>query len=131
VTAADGSFDSGILEPGAVFTRTFDEIGSFDYSCVVHPSMTGTVTVVASGEDIPASRSGISAVDAGRDTTTAAAAAESGGLDPAVAGAPPGLGGVEWGAVPLLILGLGFGAALGILFGVGRSPARDAGAGST
>ena len=31
---ADGSFE-----------HTFDEVGSYDYSCSIHPSMTGRITV--------------------------------------------------------------------------------------
>jgi plastocyanin len=44
-TAGDGSFDSGVLSPGATFTRTFDEAGTFAYGCVIHPTMTGTIVV--------------------------------------------------------------------------------------
>jgi plastocyanin len=45
VTAADGSFDSGAIAPGATFSRTFDSSGSFEYACAIHPTMTGTVIV--------------------------------------------------------------------------------------
>ena len=31
--------------PGATFTQTFDQTGSFPYHCEPHPSMTGTVIV--------------------------------------------------------------------------------------
>ncbi len=47
VTSRDGSFDSGILEPGATFRRVFAKEGSFAYACAVHPNMTGTVLVGA------------------------------------------------------------------------------------
>jgi len=33
------------MSPGDVFERTFESSGSFDYFCMVHPYMTGTVTV--------------------------------------------------------------------------------------
>jgi plastocyanin len=46
VTADDASFDSGILQPGQTFTFTFDELGEFPYTCILHPMMMGTVTVV-------------------------------------------------------------------------------------
>jgi plastocyanin len=46
VTADDGAFDSGTMDAGQVFSLTFDEPGTFDYFCAVHPSMTGTVTVI-------------------------------------------------------------------------------------
>ncbi len=45
VTARDGAFDSGTLDGGGNFSRTFQEPGTFDYFCAIHPSMTGTVTV--------------------------------------------------------------------------------------
>lgn len=42
----DGKFDSGSVQPGAVFSFTFDETGSFPYYCIPHPGMTGTIVVV-------------------------------------------------------------------------------------
>lgn len=44
VTFEDGE-DSGNLESGATYSRTFDEAGEFPYVCAIHPSMEGTVTV--------------------------------------------------------------------------------------
>lgn len=44
-TSADGQFDSGSLAQGATFEHAFDEAGSYDYFCSVHPDMTGTITV--------------------------------------------------------------------------------------
>jgi len=44
-TAVDGLFDSGVLEEGATFQHTFATAGAFDYVCVIHPDMRGTVTV--------------------------------------------------------------------------------------
>jgi plastocyanin len=38
-------FDSGILSPGATFDFVFDEAGTYDYYCTLHPQMVGTVTV--------------------------------------------------------------------------------------
>ena len=40
-----GNFDSGDLAPGQTFSHTFDEAGTFDYHCTIHPSMTGKVIV--------------------------------------------------------------------------------------
>jgi plastocyanin len=40
------NFDSGLIRPGATFSRTFDTVGSFDYRCTVHPTMQGTINVV-------------------------------------------------------------------------------------
>lgn len=44
-THTDGAFDSGNLNPGDTFTFTFDEAGSFDYFCQIHPGMTGSITI--------------------------------------------------------------------------------------
>jgi nitrite reductase (NO-forming) len=41
----DGQFDSGFLNPGDTFTFTFEEPGEFDYYCIPHPWMRGTVIV--------------------------------------------------------------------------------------
>ena len=41
----DGKFDSSLLMGGATFEVTFDESGSYDYFCMVHPWMVGDVQV--------------------------------------------------------------------------------------
>ena len=46
VTADDGSFDSGTLDPRSAFSATFQEAGTFGYVCRIHPSMRGVVRVV-------------------------------------------------------------------------------------
>ncbi len=48
VTALDGLFDSGILDPGGTFSWTFTDPGSIDYHCQLHPTMQGTVVVAGS-----------------------------------------------------------------------------------
>jgi plastocyanin len=48
VTSDDTSalaFDSGAFGRDESFTRAFDEPGSFDYFCQIHPTMRGTITV--------------------------------------------------------------------------------------
>jgi len=40
-------FDSRLVAPGAMFSHTFAEAGTYDYFCMVHPWMTGTVMVSA------------------------------------------------------------------------------------
>jgi plastocyanin len=47
VTADDGSFDTGTLAKGTSGSHTFATAGTFAYHCTIHPTMTGTVTVVA------------------------------------------------------------------------------------
>jgi len=45
VTAIDGTFDSGLLQPGQMFVETFDSPGTYQYHCQIHPWMNGTVIV--------------------------------------------------------------------------------------
>ncbi len=45
VTADDGSFDSGQLQNGKSYSRTFDSAGTFTYHCSIHPFMKAQVTV--------------------------------------------------------------------------------------
>ncbi len=40
-----GVFDSSLIMAGSSFSHTFDAAGSFDYFCMVHPWMAGTVIV--------------------------------------------------------------------------------------
>ncbi len=42
---ADGKFDSSIFMSGATFSNTFDEVGEYEYFCMVHPWMSGIVQV--------------------------------------------------------------------------------------
>src|SRR5215212_5942076 len=48
VTADDGSFDSGRLDPGEQFSQTFDQPGTYTYHCGFHPEMQGTIVVADS-----------------------------------------------------------------------------------
>ena len=38
-------FDSGNLNPNQTFEHTFDKAGTYNYFCIIHPSMTGVVNV--------------------------------------------------------------------------------------
>jgi plastocyanin len=58
ITADDGSFDSGILQPGDEYSRTFDEVGEFGVHCVLHPGMIGTVKVVPADQFAAGANSG-------------------------------------------------------------------------
>ena len=49
VTADDGSFDSGMLNPGDSYTVAFDGQGTLTYHCAIHPEMRGSVTVGGGG----------------------------------------------------------------------------------
>lgn len=44
-TSPDGVWNSGTLQPGDTFSFAFEEAGTFDYACNIHPSMSGTITV--------------------------------------------------------------------------------------
>jgi plastocyanin len=44
-TATDGSFDTGNLATGTNVSLRFDTPGTFDYSCLYHPNMQGTLVV--------------------------------------------------------------------------------------
>jgi len=63
-----GVFDSSLIMAGSSFSHTFDAAGTFDYFCMVHPWMAGTVIV----EDPAAAEA---AADAAADAAAAAMAA--------------------------------------------------------
>lgn len=50
VTASDGAFDSGQVQAGGSFELTFDAPGEYAYACLIHPSMTGTISVGPVGD---------------------------------------------------------------------------------
>jgi len=39
------TFNSGVLNKGQSYSFTFSDTGTFTYTCAIHPSMSGTVTV--------------------------------------------------------------------------------------
>ena len=45
VTAIDRSWDSGVIRPGETWERTFTTPGTYDFFCIPHPFMKGTVVV--------------------------------------------------------------------------------------
>lgn len=45
VTAENGLFDSGVLDPGESYTVDFDGQGNVAYYCTLHPEMTGSLAV--------------------------------------------------------------------------------------
>lgn len=66
VTAADGSFDSGQLQPGDSFSQAFPQPGTYRYYCQFHGTAGGqgmAGTVVVRGEAPPGDEAG--APDAG------------------------------------------------------------------
>jgi plastocyanin len=88
VTADDGQFDSGVLDPGDIFVVTVEGSGKLTYHCSLHPEMKGSVTVGEGGE-------------AGEVTTEEAATDEKNlALDPPTGEAPPAEGASTEGASP-------------------------------
>jgi plastocyanin len=75
VTSTDvTTFDSGILATNNTFSFTFTQAGDFAYECEIHPSMHGTVHVVAAA--------------AASDPTSVTPIDASGAIDAAAAEAP-------------------------------------------
>jgi predicted secreted protein with PEFG-CTERM motif len=75
-SAADGPsgvFDSSLIMAGSSFSHTFDSVGTYDYFCMVHPWMSGTVIV----EDAAAAEAAAEAAAAESLAALEAAAAES------------------------------------------------------
>jgi plastocyanin len=48
-TANDSTFDSGVLSSDQTYSYQFNNTGTYNYTCTIHPRMRGTVTVVQSG----------------------------------------------------------------------------------
>ncbi|MGI9565409.1 MAG: PEFG-CTERM sorting domain-containing protein [Nitrosopumilus sp.] len=69
----DGLFDSGLFNAGTTFSHTFEEEGTFDYFCMVHPWMVGAVTV---GTDTGAG-GGVTVDGGNTDDTTATSGSDS------------------------------------------------------
>jgi plastocyanin len=47
-TVIGATFQSSLLDTGQSFKQTFNEVGTFEYHCSVHPSMVGKVIVTSS-----------------------------------------------------------------------------------
>ena len=77
VTADDGTFDSGALQPGSTFSVTFDTPGTFAYHCEIHPNMMATIIVTegAAATPVGAISTGAAAMTPTVEATTAAPAA--------------------------------------------------------
>ena len=70
VTADNGSFNSGEMNPGATVTGTFNTPGTFTYHCSIHPDMTGTL-VVTDAESAPSTSAAAPATDTEEPTAGA------------------------------------------------------------
>ena len=80
-----GVFDSSLIMAGASFSYTFDTAGSFDYFCMVHPWMEGTVIVEATGaaDAAAAEAAAAAAAAAAADAAAAEAAMAAPAIDAA------------------------------------------------
>ncbi len=67
VTSTEGLFDSGRLGSGESFTYTFEEPGTYDYYCTIHPTMLGTI-IVTEAEQPPAEQVTAEQVTVGQPT---------------------------------------------------------------
>jgi plastocyanin len=103
VTANDGAFDSGTLQPGKSYSFKFDKAGTYAYHCNIHPDMTATVTVSGAS----ASASGSASASASASPSASASASPSATTSPGAplpgSGGPPSLGLVA--ALALVALG--------------------------
>ena len=104
-TAKDSSFDSGTLESGATFEQTFTDPGRYDYLCQIHPDMTGTIEVTATGpapaavvdpsaSTAPTATAAPPTATAGAPTTASAASPTAAKVEAAPAADTASLGGI-------------------------------------
>jgi plastocyanin len=49
-TAENGSFDSGLIQPGGRYSQRFDQVGETPYRCTPHPFMRGAIVVAGGGQ---------------------------------------------------------------------------------
>ena len=85
-TPADGPsgvFDSSLIMAGGSFSHTFDTAGTYDYFCMVHPWMQGTVIVEAAGAAEAAAAEAAAAEAAAAAAEAAAATMSTPSIDPA------------------------------------------------
>jgi plastocyanin len=77
VTADDGTFDSGNLDPSEGFSWYFDQDGTWQYTCSLHPWMVGTIVVGSGGPQVTPQVT--PSPSPSSDDADAAASADSGG----------------------------------------------------
>jgi uncharacterized membrane protein len=52
VTADDGSFDSGLIQPGSSWKMTIQKTGTIAYHCTPHPNMKATLVTSSDGTQV-------------------------------------------------------------------------------
>ena len=90
-TATDRSFDTRLLQRGETGSATFDKAGTYPYICTPHPTMKGTVKVVAKGSSSDAGGGDDDAVGGG----SSGAEGSSGANAASGSGAESGSGGAN------------------------------------
>lgn len=128
-TANDGSFNTGILRPGASASHTFARAGTFTYFCSVHPFMHGTIVVVGSSASAPSTPAAPSA-PASSGTSGTGSTPSAGTTSTATGTAPGASGSSTRPTLPLTGSDAGgvlaAGLALLCLGGLGRRALRRA-----
>ena len=116
-TAANGSFNTGILKKGQSASHTFTQPGTFAYACQIHPFMHGTIIVLASttatssGSTTPTTAAPSAAAPTTTSAPTTTAAAQTG----------PALPNTGYNVLRGLLAGL---ALVGVGAGLRRTRAR-------
>ena len=49
ITSVTGSFDSGSIDPGTTYSYTFNQTGTYEYSCTIHASIPHGRVIVTAG----------------------------------------------------------------------------------
>jgi len=87
-----GVFDSSLIMAGSSFSHTFEDAGTFDYFCMVHPWMAGTVIVedaAAAAAEAAAAEAAAAEAAAAEAAAAEAAAAEAAAAEAAAAARDP------------------------------------------
>lgn len=114
VGQGSADFETPLLEKGETATEPFNDAGTFDYICTVHPEMKGKVVVQSSGSGDSSGGGGTNgntgSTTGSTDTTSTGGSIGTGSTVPSSSGSSsggatgslPNTGGVE---VPLLLFG--------------------------
>src|SRR4051812_42138258 len=91
VTANNGAFDSGTLQPGQSYSFKFDRPGTYAYHCNIHPDMSASVAVSGTSGSTSASPSGSTSASASPSASGSASASASGSASasPSGSASPP------------------------------------------
>jgi plastocyanin len=131
--------DSGRLKSGDTYSHTFNAPGTFSYICSIHPSMKGTVKVLAatsgggggSGGSNGGGSDGSGSNGGGSDASASAGDTTASGLESAAVSSPDAAGSdsslpatgsdsLQLSALGLLLLGLGLGLRILAVAATGR-----------